>query len=133
MKYFSQQKQLPSKEEMLEDTQRDMERRWAQGYKKRQAHMMGPFQVCWTFSRLSLLSHFLHNISIDFNTMILHLFHLQNEYYDDLSKTAGIENLKPVMTKLHNDSCLRFLEDLANFRKDVYRIIDDETFIKIKG
>lgn len=58
---------------------------------------------------------------------------MQNDYYDDLSKTAGIDNLKPVMTKLHNDSAERFLDDLVNFRKDVYRIIDDETFIKIKG
>lgn len=57
---------------------------------------------------------------------------LQNDYYDDLANTAGIENLKPVITKLHNDSSERFLDDLINFRKDVYRIIDDETFIKIK-
>lgn len=57
----------------------------------------------------------------------------QNTYYDDLSRSASIENLKPVMTKLHNDSSERFLDDLTNFRRDVYRIIDDETFIKIKG
>lgn len=46
MKFFSKQKQLPSKKEMLEDTNNEMEKRWAQGYKKRQAHMMGPAQVC---------------------------------------------------------------------------------------
>lgn len=45
MKYFSKQKQLPSKADMLKDTNDEMEKRWAQGYKKRQAHMMGPFQV----------------------------------------------------------------------------------------
>ncbi|XP_055312743.1 uncharacterized protein LOC129574582 [Sitodiplosis mosellana] len=100
MKYFSKQLQLPSKKEMLKDTQDEMEKRWALGLKKRQAHMMGP---------------------------------AQNDYYDDLAKTAGIDNLKPVMTKLHNDSSERFLDDLVNFRKDIYRIIDDETFIKIKG
>lgn len=57
----------------------------------------------------------------------------QNNYYDDLAKTAGIENLRPVMIKLHDDSMDNFLNDFINFRKDVYRIIDDETFIKIKG
>lgn len=100
MKYFSKQKQLPSKADMLKETNDEMEERWAKGLKKRQAHMMGP---------------------------------VQNDYYDDLSKTAGIENLKPVMTKLHNDSSERFLDDLINFRKDIYRVIDDDTFIKIKG
>lgn len=58
---------------------------------------------------------------------------VQNEYYDDLSKTAGIANIRPVITKMHKDTCLRFMDDLVNFRKDVYRIIDDENFIKITG
>lgn len=76
MKYFSKQKQLPSKEEMLEDTQRDMERRWAQGYKKRQAHMMGPFQVCLTFIRFFVVDPIsFSTFSIDsFDIMILHIF-----------------------------------------------------------
>lgn len=70
------------------------------------------------------------------NTIFLthsYFFFEQNTYYDDLAATAEIENLKPVMTKLHNDSSMRFLDDLINFRKDIYRVIDDETFIKIKG
>lgn len=46
MKFFSKQKELPSKKEMLRETNEEMEKRWAQGYKKRQAHMMGPAQVC---------------------------------------------------------------------------------------
>lgn len=100
MKYFSKQKALPSKADMLKDTNDEMEARWQKGYKKRQAHMMGPTQT---------------------------------NYYDDLAKTAEIDNIKPVMTKLHEASAQRFLEDLTNFRKDVYRIVDDETFIKIKG
>lgn len=36
------------------------------------------------------------------------------------------------MTKIHNATCLRFFNE-SNFRQDVYRIIDDESFIKIKG
>lgn len=45
MRYFSKELQLPTKEEMLKDTNDEMEKRWAQGYKKRQAHMMGQHQV----------------------------------------------------------------------------------------
>ncbi|XP_037047361.1 senecionine N-oxygenase [Bradysia coprophila] len=55
----------------------------------------------------------------------------QDKYYDDLSRTARIDNLKPVMTKLHNESSQRFLDDLVNFRKDIFRIVDDETFVKL--
>lgn len=45
IKYFTGERQLPTKEEMLDDTLQDMERRWKKGYKKRQAHMMGSDQV----------------------------------------------------------------------------------------
>lgn len=55
----------------------------------------------------------------------------QDKYYDDLSRTAQIDNLKPVMTKLHNESSQRFLDDLVNFRTDIFRIVDDETFVKL--
>ena len=41
LKFYSGQKELPSKEEMLADTEKDMEERWAKGFTKRQAHMMG--------------------------------------------------------------------------------------------
>lgn len=88
---------MPTKEEMIRNTEENMQMRWNRGYKKRQAHMMGSDQ---------------------------------NKYYDDLASTAQIDNLKPVMTKLHNESSQRFLDDLVNFRKDIFRIIDDETFVK---
>lgn len=99
VKYLSGLKKLPSREEMMADTEREMSDRWARGYKKRQAHMMGPDQ---------------------------------NKYYEDLAQTAQIEPIKPVMTRLHNESSERFLDDLVNFRKDIFRIIDDETFVKVK-
>jgi dimethylaniline monooxygenase (N-oxide forming) len=35
---------LPSKDMMRMDTEKDMQNRWAKGYTKRQAHMMGPDQ-----------------------------------------------------------------------------------------
>jgi thioredoxin reductase len=99
LKFMTGQKQLPLKQEMLEEYEGDMNERWARGLKIHQAHLMGQDQ---------------------------------NKYYADLSSTADIEPLKPVITKLHNLSSLRFLDDLTNFRKDVFRILDDETFIKVQ-
>ncbi|KAG8225696.1 hypothetical protein J437_LFUL001729 [Ladona fulva] len=57
---------------------------------------------------------------------------LQGDYYDDLAKTAGIQGIPPVMTKLHNESSQRFLDDLVNYRNDVYRILDSENFVQVK-
>lgn len=99
LKFITGVKPMPTREEMQEDTDRDMEERWNRGYKQHQAHMMGPDQ---------------------------------NKYYADLSQTAEIEPLKPVITKLHSQSSRRFLDDLTNFRKDIFRILDDETFIKLQ-
>jgi dimethylaniline monooxygenase (N-oxide forming) len=91
-------KQLPSKEEMLQNYTQEMKIRWEKGLKKHQAHIMGEEQ---------------------------------HEYYADLAITAGLKPLQPVMSKLHNFSSLRFLDDLINFRKDVFRILDDEVFVKV--
>lgn len=98
VRFMCGEKKMPTKQEMLADTEREMQKRWDKGYKKRQAHMMGEDQ---------------------------------NQYYDDLAATADIENLKPVMTKLHNESSQRFLDDLVNFRKDIFRVVDNESFVKI--
>ncbi|XP_012277616.1 flavin-containing monooxygenase FMO GS-OX-like 1 [Orussus abietinus] len=55
----------------------------------------------------------------------------QGDYYDNLADTAGITPLPPVLTKLHNDSSTRFLDDLSHYREDRYRIVDDNNFIKL--
>lgn len=57
----------------------------------------------------------------------------QHTYYDSLSSAADIQPLKPVISKLHNFSSTRFLDDLVNFRKEVFRIVDDETFVQVKN
>ncbi|KFB45944.1 AGAP010399-PA-like protein [Anopheles sinensis] len=57
----------------------------------------------------------------------------QGQYYADLARTADIEPIAPVMTKLHNESSQRFVDDLIHFREDVFRIIDDEHFEYVKG
>lgn len=98
LEYFTGRQSLPCKAEMLLDTQTQMQKRWENGFKKRQAHMMGPEQI---------------------------------NYYNDLAYTANIENVKPVMTKLHNESSQRFMDDLLSFREENFRILDDDNFIKI--
>ncbi|KXJ76795.1 hypothetical protein RP20_CCG008901 [Aedes albopictus] len=56
---------------------------------------------------------------------------LQQRYYDDLARIADIEPLKPVLTKLYT-VCVREKKlDIMNYRNNVYRIIDDENFIKV--
>lgn len=99
LKFLTKQKELPTREEMMQDYRDDKNERTSKGLKKHQFHMMGPEQ---------------------------------NNYYADLARTADIEPLKSVITKLHNWSSKRFLDDLTNFRKDVFRILDDETFIKVQ-
>ncbi|XP_028157836.1 senecionine N-oxygenase isoform X2 [Ostrinia furnacalis] len=53
----------------------------------------------------------------------------QAEYYVSLSTESGATPLPPVFTKVHNDSSQKFLDDLTHYRNDVYRILDDSTFI----
>lgn len=55
----------------------------------------------------------------------------QSTYYDDLAKIGGIEQLPPVLGKMHADSGKRFLEDLSNYRQDRYKVVDDFNFIKL--
>ncbi|XP_049545337.1 senecionine N-oxygenase-like [Anopheles darlingi] len=55
----------------------------------------------------------------------------QGQYYDDLAQTAGIKPIAPVMTKLHNESSQRFVDDLIHFRDDVFAIVDDEAFVAL--
>lgn len=88
---------LPGREEMLADTQHEMQRRRALGMKNRQAHMMGP---------------------------------MQGDYYSELAALGNLESLPAVLTKLHNESSQRFLEDLVSYREDVYKIIDQDNYIK---
>ncbi|XP_017124354.1 senecionine N-oxygenase [Drosophila elegans] len=52
-------------------------------------------------------------------------------YFSDLAETAGVKNIKAVMTKLHNESSKCFNENLLHFREDNFEILDDETFVKI--
>ncbi|XP_068631795.1 senecionine N-oxygenase isoform X2 [Battus philenor] len=52
----------------------------------------------------------------------------QGEYYIQLSQESGVEPLPPVFTTVHNDSSDKFLHDLVNYRRDVYRLLDGHRF-----
>lgn len=55
----------------------------------------------------------------------------QHKYYKELASAAAVQPIEPVFAKLHNFSSLRFIDDLTNFRKEVFRILDDECFVKV--
>lgn len=67
----------------------------------------------------------------------LRQFHMmgpkQGDYYQDLAKTAEITSLPHVLTKLHNESSKRFLDDLVHYRQDRYKILDDENFVQLES
>ncbi|XP_057319304.1 uncharacterized protein LOC130663831 [Microplitis mediator] len=98
LKFWTNEKQLPSKEAMLAEEAAELQKKLDKGLGKRHFHMMGPEQ---------------------------------GNYYDDLAKTAGITPLPPVLTKLHNESSMRFLDDLVHYREDRYRILDDFNYVQL--
>lgn len=55
----------------------------------------------------------------------------QRSYYSDLAKLAKTHDIPQVMIKIKDASFYRFTEDLLNFRRDVYKIIDDESYIHV--
>jgi len=89
---------LPSMEIMRMDTENDMQNRWAKGYSKRQAHLMGPDQRC---------------------------------YYEDLAAAANTKPIAPVIVKLRDESVKRLYDDLQNFRENRYKILDNDSFVKV--
>lgn len=89
---------LPSPEMMHAQMDNEMQVRWAKGYTKRQAHLMGPDQKL---------------------------------YYDDLAGAADLVTIPNVIVKLRDESVKRLYDDLLNFREDRYKIVDEETFIKV--
>lgn len=90
---------LPSSDEMRMHAEEEMQSRWAKGYSKRQAHMMGQYQEA---------------------------------YYNDLAADANTIPIAPVLVKLRDVSVKRLYDDLLNFREDRYKIVDNNTYIKIQ-
>lgn len=56
----------------------------------------------------------------------------QEKYYEDLAKTAGIDNLKPVIMKLYHENNKNNQASYLNFRNKDYRLLNDEEFIEVK-
>jgi len=55
----------------------------------------------------------------------------QAEYYKSLATIANLKPLPEVLSKLHETNGKRLKEDFINYRNDVYRIVDDQNFVKI--
>lgn len=56
----------------------------------------------------------------------------QQKYYDELARMAETEPIAPVMIKLRDHSVKRLYEDLTNFRENRYKIVDDNTYVKVQ-
>ncbi|XP_053607588.1 senecionine N-oxygenase isoform X2 [Plodia interpunctella] len=52
----------------------------------------------------------------------------QERYYASLATEAGTQCLPSVLTKIREESSNRFLHNLKNYRQDIYKIIDDNTY-----
>ncbi|NP_001171913.1 flavin-dependent monooxygenase FMO3 precursor [Bombyx mori] len=52
----------------------------------------------------------------------------QEKYYASLATEAGTKSLPSVLTKIREESSIRFLHNLKHYRQDVYKIIDDNTY-----
>ncbi|GBP83824.1 hypothetical protein EVAR_64749_1 [Eumeta japonica] len=57
----------------------------------------------------------------------------EEKYYASLATEAGTKNLPSVITKIREESSIRFLHNLQHYRKDVYKVIDDDTYEIISG
>lgn len=53
---------------------------------------------------------------------------LQREYFNDLTATANIENVREVLLLIYDDSSRRRSEHPLIYRRDVYKIIDELHF-----
>ncbi|XP_013171973.1 PREDICTED: senecionine N-oxygenase [Papilio xuthus] len=52
----------------------------------------------------------------------------QDRYYSSLASEADTKNLPAVVTKIREESSVRFLHNLQHYRRDIYRIIDDNSY-----
>ncbi|XP_037951346.1 senecionine N-oxygenase-like [Teleopsis dalmanni] len=55
---------------------------------------------------------------------------LQYDYYKELSETADIENIKPVVQKIRADFDAKNVSELESYRNSCYEIIDNHNFVK---
>lgn len=55
----------------------------------------------------------------------------QESYYRELAAAANTTPIAPVIVKLRDESVKRLYDDLQNFREDRYKIVDNESFVKV--
>lgn len=96
MQFLNGKATLPSRHEMLADSENELKKRLALGWPKKKGHSI-------------------------FGT-------LQREYYNDMSTTANIENVREIFMLIYEDCSERRSKEPINYRKDIYRIIDELHF-----
>lgn len=99
MQFWNGNATLPSREEMLADSENELKKRLALGWPKKKGHSLRG--------------------------------ELQRQYFNDLSQTANIENVREIFLRIYDDSTERRSEHPKNYRNDVYTIIDEEHFERI--
>lgn len=99
LSFMTGRKQLPSKEQMFQELNDEINERKERGLSKKLFHYMGPG--------------------------------VQDKYLAQLSDAADIQPAKPVICKLFAKGLCNLLQNSSDFRKERFRIIDDETFITI--
>lgn len=57
----------------------------------------------------------------------------QQSYYNELAEDSDTAPIPPVLVKLRDLSVKNLYEDLLNFREDQYKILDENTFIKVSN
>lgn len=55
----------------------------------------------------------------------------QEDYYNNLSRTAGVDNLKPVIMKLYYKNHKNNQASYLKFRNINFRILNDDDFVEI--
>nr|WPH24930.1 flavin-dependent monooxygenase 3A [Chilo suppressalis] len=52
----------------------------------------------------------------------------QEKYYASLAAEAGTKTLPSVLTKIREESGIRYLNNITSYRQDIYKIIDDDRY-----
>jgi hypothetical protein len=96
--FMTGKKSLPSKHQMLEEMQLDLDERWKRGLNFRKGHYLG------------------------------HKLHAQLEYYNKLSEKANITPIMPCIVKIHSHAHQSRMKHFTSYRNVKYRIVSEDDF-----
>lgn len=98
VKILMKQIELPTKNEMYEELEADIEDRHLKGYKGKKMHQLWPDYM--------------------------------RRYLDGLVKFAHLTPIKPVLLEIYDESRALSYNDIKNYRKYKYQIIDDQRYLR---